>query len=273
MEYSNLMSLVVLSCDDYSDQWDIFFSFKEKYWPDCPFKTYLVNDTIDYKREGVTVLNCGKVTKWSTRVRTAIEKITTPYVCPILDDHYIIERVDNQVIFSLLELSLKHGISYLALEPRSFIQHKSYREYLIPDIALVPRHQKYGINTSAAIWNREDYLNIIGPEEYSPWQFEINMCNLARTEQGLPGFNVVDVRNSLKICEYEVVRQGVYLSRALKHIKKMTGVDLDTSKRGVMPYWKEVIDVLNGKAARLKYGKSLIRKVAQLFGRKYFTEA
>lgn len=272
MDYSSKLSLVILSCDDYCDQWDIFFDFKERYWSDCPFKTYLVNDTLDYKRDGVTVLNCGKVTKWSTRVRTAIEKIQTPYVCPILDDHYIIHKVDNEVIYSLIKLVEENNVSYLALEPRSFIQHKSYREYFAPGIAIVPKTQKYGINTSAAIWNREEYMNRIGLDDYSPWQFEINMCNLARTEAGLPGLNLVDERNSLQICEYEVVRQGVYLSRALTHIKKVTGIDIDTSKRGVMSFWNEFIDVMNGKASRLKFGKRVIRFVAKLFGRKYFTE-
>lgn len=232
-----------------------------------------MNDTLDYKRDGVTVLNCGKVTKWSTRVRTAIEKIQTPYVCPILDDHYIIHKVDNEVIYSLIKLVYENNVSYLAhLNRDRLFSIKVIENILLPVLLLCPKTQKYGINTSAAIWNREEYMNRIGPEDYSPWQFEINMCNLARTEAGLPGLNLVDERNSLQICEYEVVRQGVYLSRALKHIKKVTGIDIDTSKRGVMSFWNEFIDVMNGKAARLKFGKRVIRFVAKLFGRKYFTE-
>lgn len=272
MKYSNLLSIVVLSCDDYSDLWDTFFLFKERYWPDCPYRTYLVNDTKEYNKDGVTVLNIGKVSKWSTRVRSAIERIPTPYVCPILDDHFIIKNVCNERIKELLSMVEVNKFSYLALEPRSIITPKSEREYFLPKIAYIPKHQKYGINTSAAIWKKVDYLECIGQGDYSPWQFEVNMCNLAKTTDGLPGINLVDERNSLQICEKEVVRQGVYLPNAIKHIHKVTGVKIDTTYRGVMSYGSLLIDIINGKASKMRYGKRILKAVAKFFGRKFFTE-
>lgn len=266
------MSILVLSCDEYSDLWDDFFSFLERYWPDCPYPTYLVNDTLPYKREGVTVLNAGKGVRWSTRVRKAVERIVTPYICPILDDHFIIRTVNTGHIANLLNFVEKNNVSYLAFERKSFILPEKDWKFLAPNLVIIPKDLKYGINTSAAIWNKYDYLRLIGKEDYSPWQFEVNMCNLAKSQVGLPGILLFDAGVSLNICEKEVVRQGVFLPNAVKYVKKVTGVSINTSQRGTMSYWGLFWDIMNGKAARLRFGRSLVRKVAKLMGHKFFTE-
>lgn len=266
------MSILVLSCDEYSDLWDDFFDFKDKYWPDCPYPTYLVNDTLPYERDGVIVLNAGNGVKWSTRVRKALERIDTPYVCPILDDHFIIRPVDTKHIEELLEFSENRNVSYLAFERKSFILPEDKWEFYASNLVIIPRDLKYGINTSAAIWNKDDYMRLIGPEDYSPWQFEVNMCNLAKTGEGLPGLILFDAGVSLNICEKEVVRQGVFLPNAVKYVKEVTGVSINTSQRGTMSYWGLFWDIMNGKAARLKFGRGLVRKVAKLMGHKFFTE-
>ena len=266
------LSILVLSCDDYSDLWDDFFSFKERYWPDCPFPTYLVNDTKQYDRKGITVLNAGAGVKWSTRVRKALERIETPYVCPILDDHYIIRSVNTQHFQELLDYTIANNVTYLAFERRAFIQPEKEWQYREMNLVAIPKHLKYGINTSGAIWNKEEYMKLIGKEDYSPWKFEINMCNLAKTPEGLPGLLLFDAGLTLNLCEKEIVRQGVYMPGALKYIKKVTGVDIDTSKRGIMSSWGQFVDQLRGWASGLRYGRSFVRKIMKLFGFKFFTE-
>ena len=265
------MSILVLSCDEYSDLWDDFFSFKDRYWPDCPYPTYLVNDVLPYERDGVTVLNAGCNARWSTRVRKALERIDTPYVCPILDDHFIIRHVDSNHIGNLVNFVKTEKVSYLAFEGRSFLQPKDEWKRYKSDFVIIPKHQKYGINTSAAIWNKEDYLKLIGMEEYSPWQFEINMCELSKTEEGLPGLILFDPYNSLNICEKEVVRQGVFIPNSVAYVKKVTGVDINTSGRGKMSLSSYIKEMIIYKASRAKYGKNIMKKIAQLLGFKFLS--
>lgn len=269
---SSDLSILVLSCDDYADLWDDFFSFKERYWPDCPYPTYLVTDTLDYTRDGVRVLKAGPGVKWSTRVRRALEKIETPFVCPVLDDHFIIRRVDTSHFAELLSLAKTDNVSYLAFERRAFIQPEKEWEYYKNDLVVIPKHLKYGINTSGAIWNKDEYYKLIGPEDYSPWKFEINMCELAKTEAGLPGLLLFDAGLTLNLCEKEIVRQGVFMPNALKYVKKVTGVDIDTSRRGTMSQWGLLVDRLRAWASGLKYGRTFIRKTMKFFGFKFFTE-
>ena len=271
MENSKL-SILVLSCDDYSDLWDDFFSFKERFWPDCPYPTYLVNDTLPYNRKDVTVLNAGEGVMWSTRVRKALERIDTPYVCPILDDHYIIRKIDTAHFENLVSFAEKNNVSYLAFERRAFIQPEKEWQYMAPDLVIIPKHLKYGINTSGAIWNKADYMKLIGEEDYSPWKFEYNMCELAKTKDGLPGVLLFDAGLTLNLCEKEIVRQGVFMPDAVKYVKKVTGVNLNTSGRGTMSLWGLFVDRLRAKASGFKHGRTFIRKTMKFFGFKFYTD-
>lgn len=269
---NNKLSIMVLSCDDYADLWDDFFNFKERYWPDCPYPTYLVNDTLPYDRKGVTVLNAGTGVKWSTRVRKALERIDTPYVCPILDDHYIIRTVDTSHFAELVSFAETNNVTYLAFERRAFIQPEKEWQFIAHQLVKIPNHLKYGINTSGAIWNKADYMRLIGEEDYSPWKFEFDMCELAKTDAGLPGLLVFDAGLTLNLCEKEIVRQGVFMPRAVKYVKEVTGVDINTSGRGTMSKWGAFVDQLRGKASGFKYGRTLIRKTMKFFGFKFYTE-
>lgn len=266
------LSIIVLSCDDYSDLWDDFFNFKERFWPDCPYPTYLVNDTKQYNRKGVTVLNAGEGVMWSTRVRKALERIDTPYVCPILDDHYIIRTVNTRHFEELVSFAETNNVSYLAFERRAFIQPEKEWQYMAPELVIIPKHLKYGINTSGAIWNKIDYMKLIGTEDYSPWKFEYNMCELAKTEKGLPGVLLFDAGLTLNLCEKEIVRQGVFIPDAVKYVKEVTGVEINTSGRGTMSVWGLFVEKLRAWAAGLKYGRSFIRKTMKLLGFKFYSE-
>lgn len=49
------MVILVLSCDKYKYAWDDFFNLRDKFWPDCPYKWYLVTESADYSCNGVMV--------------------------------------------------------------------------------------------------------------------------------------------------------------------------------------------------------------------------
>ncbi len=41
-------AVLVVSCDNYSDVWSPFFELYSRFWPDCPFNTYLISNTKEY---------------------------------------------------------------------------------------------------------------------------------------------------------------------------------------------------------------------------------
>ena len=58
MEQKDKMIMLLLSCDKYSDVWDDFFNLKERFWPDCKFKWYLVTESKNYIRKNVSTIIC-----------------------------------------------------------------------------------------------------------------------------------------------------------------------------------------------------------------------
>ena len=85
---NNTLSILVLSCDNYSDLWDDFFNLRDKFWPDCEYRWYVVTETKDYKRNNVEVIKCGKELNWAGRFRKAVQSLDSPLVGVFLEDYF-----------------------------------------------------------------------------------------------------------------------------------------------------------------------------------------
>ena len=72
-------SIIVSSCDNFSDLWEPFFILFFKYWPDCPFKIYLISETKIYSDEKVEMISLKKDMGWASNLKAAIRRINTPY--------------------------------------------------------------------------------------------------------------------------------------------------------------------------------------------------
>ena len=140
MEINNKMAILVLSCDNYSDLWDDFFNLRDKFWPDCPFRWYVVTETKDYYREGVEVIKCGKELNWAGRFRKAVHSVDNPLIGVFLEDYYISGKIDNTRITSLVDLMMDKGVDYLDLG--NVFKHK---------INVPNNYTLYGLNTPLTV--------------------------------------------------------------------------------------------------------------------------
>ena len=173
------ITMLVLSCDNYSDLWDDFFNLKERFWPDCEYEWYIVTETKHYQRRGVEVIQCGRNLNWAGRLRYALGKINTPYVGLFLEDYFMISRINNDRIKAYVELMSSDKISFITLgNVFHHITGLPNKEYYKEHLIIIPKHLKYGIDTSAAIWDKEYLMNKLGDSDYSAWQFEVDRCKL-----------------------------------------------------------------------------------------------
>lgn len=225
----NDLTILVVSYDGYSDMWDNFFGCKEKFWPDCPYATILANNSIDYKRDGVQTLNCGKDALWSLRTNMALHKIQSKYVCFVLEDFFFSAPINTSDFETAIKLMEENKIQYYKLLSFSSIETPSYKglDYLKE----IPDNLPYGISLMSAIWDREFFLEKIGKDNYNPWKFEVDRILEEKGKDGSTLVGVYDSRNPLNICHMAV--QGKYLPPAIKKMKDC-GITIDTTKRGVM---------------------------------------
>ncbi len=165
------IALIVPSCDKYKGLWKPFFTLLKKYWFDCPFKIYLISENPNYLGTVLTILEgiLEKDQSWATRLKNALEKIKEPYVFLMLDDYFLMEKVDTERILKLFEIMKKENICHLGLtpffHPVDFPQFKDY-----PDLIEVMQ-DPYRVTLQAGIWNREILIKILKDGE-TPWETE-----------------------------------------------------------------------------------------------------
>src|SRR6185437_12341269 len=102
-EIHKKLALIVASHDKSSDLWDPLFEMLERNWPECPFPVYLVCNFAEYRRSGVTTLAVGADLSWSETLRTALDRVPVDYVLLWIDDHFVIERVNNADIMAAIK--------------------------------------------------------------------------------------------------------------------------------------------------------------------------
>lgn len=222
------VSILVVGFDGYIDVWNHFFALMNKYWADRP-QTYLATSELTPVYENVHVIPTGKNTEWSKRTAIALEQIKTPYVILMLEDFFISDYVDNDVVKSCIEMVEHDNIKFyqilVQLLKQTWEKGKPYKGN--KHIHVIPTDKKYGVNLQAAIWQTQYLKEKIGNENYNAWQFEMNQLNAEKYNENKIEY-LIDDRNILKITH--AVVQSKYLRGAIKKMNKI-GHTIDTSER------------------------------------------
>lgn len=82
-------SVIVSSCDAYSDLWPFFFHFFERHWPDAPKPVHLVSNFRRYNCPWVKTLAVGPDKSWGDTILAALEQIPDEFVVFLLDDFFL----------------------------------------------------------------------------------------------------------------------------------------------------------------------------------------
>lgn len=272
IEMNNTLSILVLSCDNYRDLWDDFFNLRDKFWPDCEYKWYVVTETKDYQRNNVDVIKCGKELNWAGRFRKAVQSLDSPLVGVFLEDYFINAPIDNDRIKGLVKLMIDKEVDFLDLGNvfRHKIDAKS-KQYYTEHLVVIDKHQRYGLDTAAAIWKKEYLLEKLGEEDYSAWKFEADRVAEAASEEGYNGLLLADDRISFNVSEIPVVVQGMFYPPVKEDFRKRGYVI--QSKRKVMSSWQRFKYDFKRWCGRIPFGHKTMKWIgSHLFGYKFFTE-
>ena len=263
------LAILMLSCDKYSDLWDDFFNLKERYWPDCPYHCYLATDTKEYHRKGVDVIHFGNIKPWSICATKAIEQIKEPYIALFLEDAFIYKKIDTSIIEENLNLFIERKMDFLTMERNRMEKALTQDDQIAPHIWRINRRRKYGIDTSAAIWDKEFLRKALEKEDCNAWQFEVNYCKEAESDSGLQGEIFFDERQPFNISPIEVVQLGQLSTDAIKFFHK-NGYDIQSNRERMnwrqMLYFRE-----RNRLEKNPYLWKIIKAVCKLFGMKFFS--
>lgn len=228
---SDKLTLVIHSCNKFSDLWDGHVQLLNKNWPDRDCRTLLVTDGPTERRfDGVEVLSTGEGFELSKRIAAMLPKITTEYVLVTLDDYYPIYPISSEKIQALVEAMDKEGLDYIRLFKRPDSRKRIAGYDTLYEVELYgDRDVHYQVNLYAGIW-RKSFIEKTVEVERNAWDYELSLTKIAR-------------RDHLKCAmskghEFEildVVRKGKLLHKAARYLKKH---DLYHGPRTVIP-WRE----------------------------------
>ena len=162
-------TVLVTSCDGYHDVENPFITLWRKFWPDCPFETVLLSETVPCAGFGRVILT-GKGKCWCEMLAEALDQIRTPYVILLMNDYYLEAPVDTANILRRLDQAKAYGAANLRLMPNP-PGRRAFRADEGCDLLEYPRNAAYCVTCQTGIWNRE-YLRGLAARNRSAWEFE-----------------------------------------------------------------------------------------------------
>lgn len=222
---NNKCSIIVSSCDKYSDIWEAFFTLFFKYWPDCPFKIYLISGTKTYPDSRISTIFFGEDKQWASNIKLALQKISAPYFLYLQEDYLFKSAIDIKRIMDLLDVAMRHNVGCICLVPApapdtALAQH--------PGLGEITKGKLYSVCLQATIWKKDTFESLLVDGE-TAWDMEINGSGRSVGVQE-PFWGVY--HKAVDYPDWTAVKRGMWLYDAVELCQK-EGITIDTTKRRI----------------------------------------
>jgi hypothetical protein len=218
------VTVVVCSCDAYSDLWRPFFTLLFRHWPDCPWKILLMSNEQHFRHPSVETANVGHLGSWSTELRAVLGSVHSSHVLLLLEDFFLRRAVDQACVASCFHKLAERDGNMLRLLPRPGPDQRLPGEHLFGSIA---SSAPYRVSTQSSIW-RTSALESLLVDGESIWEFEVLG---SRRSDPLQGFYAV--WRPLMPYLHHVVERGKWFRWEAARFSKMN-IGCDFSRRAVL---------------------------------------
>jgi hypothetical protein len=208
-------AVVVVSCDDYSDLWDNFFTLKSRYFDLNSIPTYLVSNSKKYPDINSISVNLS----WTKRLLKAVLEIPSKYILLLLEDYYFSSEVDLNNLYQLMEIMTSKDLNYVKLSNFSSMKTTKFIEHDF--LNHIYTSNEYAISLQPSLWKREFLLSMISNLDGNAWSFEVALNDYIRTHISDKYIHNIayDSREVLNLVH--MVVQGKYLPSAVKKMRKL----------------------------------------------------
>ncbi len=222
------VTIIVNSCDKYSDAWDPFFKLLKLQWPDCSNYEILLNtESKIYNCDFLNVKTvCGGNATWSTRLKNVLKNVNSKLVVFLLEDFFLKSPVNTKSFSAVVDLMLKENIGYVGLK---YKPSRILKDGSLPDDYFISRDSlpvNIRLPLISSIWNRKYFIKLLRKHE-SPWDFE----RYAGIRSKRYRMKVLDINNN----------QGFYDAVFDYDIDYQYGIGIAKGK-WLMPKTKEFLD-------------------------------
>lgn len=260
------MTMLILSCDKFSDLWDGHIKLLEKNWPDRDMDTIIVTDAPSHRDyPGIQILSAGTECEWSDRLAFALQQVKTDYVFITLDDYYLIKKVSDKGILELVTMMERERIDYIRLFSRP--KRATGKElYNYKGVFQIDTSVDYSVNLYSGIWTKK-FLESTVRVPKNVWKFEVILHKRAM-EYGAKC--VVSNRADFQILD--VVRKGKLLHKSAAYFKRHP--DIYDGEREVNSWSYEIRLGIQTMASRHLPGmlKTKVKAFMTKRGRRFYSD-
>lgn len=228
MSITKELTMLISTCQAYSDLWDANILLLNRNWADRGIKTILLTDApCERKYENISMFSAGEK-EWSERLGAVLPEIETEFILLTLDDYFITQPISTKRIERLIKIMIQENIDYIRLSLRPW-ENQKFKRY--KDLFKIDLNKNYAVNLSVGIW-RKSFLEKLIQEPLNAWKFEVSLTKIARTE----GATCAMSKGS-EFPVLDVIRKGKLLRKAYQYFKKDP---IYSSSREIMK-WKDEI--------------------------------
>ena len=226
----NDVSVLIFSCDSYSDAWGPMFKLLFKYWK-CNYPVYVTAQTKQCLLPDVKTINTGGT--WTERMKAAVEQIPTKYIIGMCEDMFLRRPVKQR------EINRCHKYMEQDESIGCFNFEKEYENITLLDcpyegFGQKPSGRHFQKSTQPTLWRR-DYLLKLLDGAMTTWEWEEH-----ETEYDHKHFIWNGSPDEL-VFEYGYhgnkpfgIIKGKWCEADVKPLFKKEGIDLDLSIRGTI---------------------------------------
>lgn len=239
------LTVLVNSCDKYSDLWNPFFTLYKKYADSLKCQIFLNTESMDFSFKGLEIKclhlpDIGERKKYSARMTYCLNQISSEYVLVLLDDFFLREPIKIDVINQIIEwMDEDNRIVYFNCD-NTPAYYDEWEKDKYPGFHRVPWGNCYTLNLQAAVWRTKklkEYWRTNSSNGITPWEWEIYTNIIAANKKREKFYCTYQL--DLGFCNYGYNPDGMGVFRGkwvyddVFPLFSKEGIDVDFSKRGL----------------------------------------
>lgn len=168
-DFADSVAILVSSCDVFFDVWRPFTYFFARFWPDCPFKTFLTVNELSVRSGRIEPLTVGTDRGWASNLKLALEQMKETHILYMQEDYFLTAPVDNQQMAIDCTDAMSLNADSLCFRSRTHVEPAF--QPLNDRFGVVPRESDGRTRNQVTLWNRTKLLSALREGE-TGWEME-----------------------------------------------------------------------------------------------------
>lgn len=222
------LTIIINSCDAYSDVAQLFMDSLEIHWPDNPFDVIINNETNTSK---ISKKSISTKDQWGKRLKILLESVKSEFVLIVFDDYVLNSFVNTDKILDRLSFikNDKH-ISVVYLNTACVNDHEEDESR---EIRLLKKNCDYRLNSVPGIWRKKDLIGFTKNQD-TPWSWEV-FGSYRTFNSGKKFFSSGALKHNLFPYPYEkggAIYRGRWVEEVINDLNKKLNKHIDPTIRG-----------------------------------------